>query len=257
MKENIKIKDLTFKEQSLLFARFSEHAYLPVDKAKPLFYELGFDCVFYTNKGSDVYVLYNSTDVVVVCRGTQPTQLSDIKADLRLALVTNESGVGEVHHGFQHSVNKVWNKIVSKIKSESALKDVYFTGHSLGAAMATIMTMRCTVDQTLKSPTSLFTYGSPRVGDLDFARFMQSLKVPHYRWVNNADIVTRLPSRPYKHHGELKYMSHEGDVVEMRHWQIIKDRIKGFFIGLSKFDINFFVNHSIERYVKNLEKWNS
>jgi len=59
-----------------------------------------------------------------------------------------------------------------------------------------------------------------------------------------------LEYRQYK----LNYFDHHGNIAVVNTWQLIKDRIKGFIIGIKKGKINFFVNHSITNYIKNLEK---
>jgi hypothetical protein len=86
---------------------------------------------------------------------------------------------------------------------------------------------------------------------------MNNLGVEHHRWVNNADIVTRNPIYPYKHHGKLHYFDHYGDVRIFTRWQMIKDRVKGFYKGFKKGKVNFFVNHFMDNYIKNLEKLTS
>jgi hypothetical protein len=40
----------------------------------------------------------------------------------------------------------------------------------------------------------------------------------------------------------------------MSAWQTAKDRLKGFWVGIKKGKINFYVNHSIENYIANLEE---
>jgi len=55
---------------------------------------------------------------------------------------------------------------------------------------------------------ALYTYGSPRVGDLDFQK---AFLVPAYRFQNHNDIVTRVPPPlVYRHVGDLKYIDGEG-----------------------------------------------
>jgi len=249
------IKNLSFQEQSLLFAKLSNISYQSPTTAGPLFKELGFNSEFYSVNGSDAYCLFNDDDVVVVCRGTQPTQFSDIIADLRVMLVTSSSGFGKVHKGFKQSVDNIWGDISNKLKQYGKHKDIYLTGHSLGAAMATLIATRCKRLYDMPNPVALFTYGSPRVGNGAYVGLMYGIELTHHRWVNNADIVTRNPIGRYKHHGELHYMNHYGQVRQMTSWQIVKDRVRGFFTGIKKGNINFFVNHSIDRYQENLTNW--
>ncbi len=78
------IKDLDFIQRSLLFARLSEISYLDQKKVTKEAKKLGFDQVeYYDVDGAQSYRFQNKTDCVISCRGTQPTQWNDIKADLR------------------------------------------------------------------------------------------------------------------------------------------------------------------------------
>ena len=59
----------------------------------------------------------------------------------------------------------------------------------------------------------MYTFGSPRVGNAAFSR-----TVPRnsYRFVNNNDIVTRLPPpiAGYEHVGTLKFIDRNGMIVD-------------------------------------------
>lgn len=242
------ISKLTFNEQSLLMAKFSNFAYENDRK----FDDLGYDSMFINHHGTQTYAIWDKDDIIIVCRGTEPNQLADIASDIEFNLVPSMNGKGLVHYGFNHSVDRIWVTINAVLTKYSNRK-VWIAGHSLGAAMATIITTRCYEDETLANPI-LFTYGSPRVGNHEYIDHMNSLNIEHYRWVNNADIVTRNPLYPYRHHGKLNYFDHHGNIANVNTWQLIKDRIKGFIIGIKKGKINFFVNHSITNYIKNLEK---
>ena len=248
------IKDLSIESKSLLFAKLSNIAYLNPDESNKPFLDLGFNSTFFENNGSQAYCLTNDDDVVIVCRGTQPTEFKDIVADIRLKLVPSSSGNGKVHKGFKASVDNLWEPMTKLLRMYGKKRDVYVTGHSLGAAMATLIATRMKRMDDVPNPVELYTFGSPRVGNKTYIKFMNSLEIDHKRWVNNADIVTRNPVWPYYHHGELYYMNHYGDVRKMTSWQIVKDRFRGFIVGIKRGEVNFFVNHSIERYIKNLEK---
>jgi triacylglycerol lipase len=249
------IADLSFAEQSLLFAKLSFIAYSDPDTATAKFADLGYESVFLDHASSEAYCLYDTDDIIIACRGTQPTELADIIADIKFALVPSSSGVGKVHHGFKQSVDNLWNGVQRCISTYGTSKSLYLTGHSLGAAMATLMATRCARLSEMTTPAAIYTYGSPKVGDATYKNMVMDLSLVHHRWVNNADVVTRNPIWPYKHGGERHYMNHYGDIRDMTSWQITKDRFRGFLVGIKKGEINFYVNHSIERYIDNLTKF--
>ena len=242
-------KDMeTNYEQALLMAKFSSLAY----KDNQSFKQYGYDSIFLSKDGTQAYFLWDINNIIIVCRGTQPTEWSDIKADIKFQLVPSLDNFGHVHEGFRHSVDNIWLDLLILFKKYGTNRKVWCTGHSLGAAMATLIATRSHQIISLPNPI-LYTFGSPRVGNQEYIDHMNRLKIEHHRFVNNADMVTRSPVCPYVHHGELCYFDHNGKITKMTNWQITKDRLKGFWIGIKRGKVNFFVNHFIERYIENLE----
>jgi triacylglycerol lipase len=133
---------------------------------------------------------------------------------------------------------------------------LWFCGHSLGAAMTTIMASRCHHDPALPNPIETYTYGSPRVG---WPTYVKSLGMVHHRWVNNNDIVTRVPLTimGYRHHGEEHYMNAWGNVRKPTGWQRFKDRMRGMWMGLKQGSIDNFSDHGMNFYIANLEMYAS
>lgn len=248
------IKDLTLHERSLLFAKLSAIAYSKPKAAKKAVKELGFTEVeFYELDGAQAYRFQNKTDMVIACRGTQPSEFNDIKADLKAAPVLAET-VGRVHMGFKKEVDELWPMVKEDLldKNNSHVT-VWFTGHSLGAAMTTIMASRCEDDPAMPNIEEIYTYGSPRVG---WRKYVKSLECKHHRWVNNNDIVTRVPLAVmgYVHHGQEHYMNTYGFERKLTAWQRIKDRWRGMWMGIKSGSIDNFSDHSMVNYITNLEK---
>lgn len=186
--------------------------------------------------------------------GTQPGEFKDIVSDIKIRLVTSTSGIGKVHRGFKDALNEIWPDIVNTLISAKDVKHVYFTGHSLGAAMATLAAIRCSRLSETPQPAGLYTYGSPKVGNKAFSNFANALCVPGARWVNNVDIVTSVPFWPYAHIGQSFYMNHNGWLKKLTPLQILTDRLKGLWIGLKRGKVNYFVNHGSQKYVDNIAK---
>ena len=251
------IKDLSFKERSLLFANLAKIAYCNKRDAISQAKNYGFNTVeFYDRDGAQAYRFMNKTDLVIACRGTQPNEFNDIKADLRAVPVMAET-VGKVHMGFKKEVDDLWPMVIEDINRKvNQKKSLWFCGHSLGAAMATIMASRCLHDENLNDPIELYTYGSPRVG---WRKYVKSLGVTHHRWVNNNDIVTGVPLwlMGYVHHGEKHYLNAYGKVRNPSGWQLFKDRMRGMWLGIKKKRIDNFSDHSITDYIKHIDGWKS
>jgi len=250
------ISKMTFKERSLLFAKLASIAYCNEKDAKSQVKKLGFTTVeFYNRDGAQAYRFMNKDDIVIACRGTQPSEFNDIKADLKAMPVMAET-VSRVHRGFKAEVDELWPMVEEDINRKANVnKTLWFCGHSLGAAMATIMASRCKHNIDLNDPIELYTSGSPRVG---WRAYCKSLNVEHHRWVNNNDIVTRVPlaAMGYVHHGTEHYMNAYGNVRKMTPWQRVKDRWRGMWMGLKQGSIDNFSDHSMVNYVANLERYN-
>ncbi|GLJ56680.1 hypothetical protein SUGI_1261450 [Cryptomeria japonica] len=75
---------------------------------------------------------------------------------------------------------------------------ITFTGHSLGAALATlsaydIKQMLCTKHNFHQIPVTVFAFASPRVGNLAFAKRVEEIGVKVLRFVNKRDLVPKVP----------------------------------------------------------------
>ena len=250
------ISEMNFKERSLLFAKLSSIAYSNLKDAKSQVKKLGFTTVeFYDRDGAQAYRFMNKDDLVIACRGTQPTQFNDIAADLRAMPVVAET-VSRVHKGFKKEVDDLWPMILEDLVAKTPSQKLWFCGHSLGAAMATIMASRCHYHEEIPNPEELYTYGSPRVG---WKGYVIHLGVVHHRWKNNNDIVTTVPPTflGYRHHGELHYLNAYGNVRKPTGWQLFKDKWRGTWMGLKQGKIDSFSDHSIENYINYLEMYAS
>jgi triacylglycerol lipase len=248
------IKDLSFNERSLLFAKLSSIAYSNIKEVKRQAKQLGFTTVeYYDKEGAQAYRLMNKTDLVIACRGTQPSEFADIAADLKATPVKAET-ISRVHRGFKQQVDDLWPMIAEDIaRPVNMKKTLWFCGHSLGAGMATIMSSRAKFNEDLNDPIELYTYGCPRVG---WHAYAKSLGVVHHRWRNNNDIVTTVPLAimGYKHCGTQHYINAYGNKRTPTGWQMFKDRMRGMWMGIKQGKIDNFSDHSIAEYIHHIEK---
>ncbi|OUU16692.1 MAG: hypothetical protein CBB97_22550 [Candidatus Endolissoclinum sp. TMED37] len=232
------------------FALCSAHAYK--DNASTDFGDIGYDDVdFIDHQGAQCYLLSNDEEVALVFRGTEPKELSDIKADLYAFQKDAKGQVGDVHCGFAGEVDKIFENLPD-LKTKG--KKFYIAGHSLGAAMATIAASRL---QETHDITCLYTYGSPRVGD---SKFVRNLNITHERYKNNNDVVASVPFTfmGYRHHGELKYINFYGNLRTMTFWQRVKDQLRGRWKAIKKRQLfDGIYDHDILDYARKIDKCGS
>lgn len=248
--EGRSISELTFLEKSLLFAELSRASYFPRTVAGRLAEAVGLDEVrFYDRDGAQAYLFANETDAVICCRGTEPNEWNDIRADLDAVTDVAET-VGRVHRGFKREVNDLWPRLEQALVSNERV--LWFAGHSLGGAMTAICAGRCYLSHIRSAPEAVFTYGSPRVGN---KRYVNHVKLAYYRWVNNNDIVPRVPPRlfGYRHAGTEIYINRRGRVSGVTGLMRLRDRFWGFLKSLRRWRIDHFSDHLMAEYITAIE----
>jgi Lipase (class 3) len=122
----------------------------------------------------------------------------DILADI--SFLPELTGNGFVHSGFQKARLSagVWDEARPYVGNIPGTQLILFTGHSLGAALATIT--RRTYRDSKGRQNALYTFGSPRVGDELI--FCPNYPASDYRIVNESDVVPHVPTPPlYGHVG--------------------------------------------------------
>lgn len=202
--------------------------------------------------GTHAFIAYSDTnnELVICFRGTP--QLD------RRAIISYISTIhkkvtykGCVHKRFYKAFTVVQHDMTSYISllpTNSATK-IICTGHSLGAAIATVAAKELEADE-------LYTFGSPRVGNKTYVEYLHNSNVTPYRYVNNNDIITALPFAfmGYHHFGDAIYFNHYGQIREQSAWQLLKDRVRGsikFLYKKEAYDSLF--DHKIIKYREKLE----
>ena len=140
----------------------------------------------------------SATDAVLAFRGTDdfPDDIADIRYNQ--ATYPYASNAGLTHIGFTHVYESCRDAVTSPSTALPAGIMLYITGHSLGAAVATLTALDVAVNTPFKQPI-IYTIASPRTGDPNFANRFDSTLVTSTicssRIVNMFDIVPLLPPR--------------------------------------------------------------
>ena len=119
---------------------------------------------------------------IVAFRGTESDRPEDLIADLMTLPVPSASGKCRVHGGFKDRYDRVSDRLKSALAKRE--RKLLVTGHSLGAALATL----AAVDAR---PEKLITFGSPLAGDSRFRELLQDTEI--HRFVDCCDVVARVP----------------------------------------------------------------
>ena len=198
---------------------------------------------------------------VLVFRGTDSPR--DWLTNIKFAQGRDVGG-GLVHDGFFDALAGVRKEVAGAVRS---LDRPYFcTGHSLGAALATVAAARLSTEGA--PPHGVYTFGSPRVGNRAFAKRLARLGL--FRVVNRNDCVVRVPpsiaTLEYCHAGELHRLdpgggggrpSREGSASDGQD----SGRSRGALWFKEIFDVrnwfeppSYLSDHAPVNYVKSLEQ---
>ena len=144
---------------------------------------------------------------LVVFRGTDADDPTDIGDDADLLLTQWPSG-GHVHRGFFGALNDIEPGLDAAVNSLAC--PILFTGHSLGAALATLAASQ--YRPAVANNSALYTFGSPRVGDVAFTATLAGMA--GRRYVDCTDIVTEIPPPVvYAHVGPPYYINRNGEIT--------------------------------------------
>ena len=107
----------------------------------------------------------------------------------------------KVHTGFYKANNGLKSKTIAAIKrilQKTGYNNVVVTGHSLGAAVAQLISMELRYASIFNT---VYNFGQPRIGDDKYARYVNTIGQTVWRFTHNKDPVPHLPpeAMDYKH----------------------------------------------------------
>jgi len=201
---------------------------------------------------TQAFLVSNNEYAVLAFRGTEVKKKTDIVTDAKAIKISVIEG--RVHGGFLGGYNSVREDILKALKKVKGLP-LYITGHSLGAALATVATNYLEGEVIDGVPlrdwiAACYTFGSPRVGNNQYDR---DFKSPIYRIVNTTDIVTVVPLMVmgYIHIGDVRFLA--SGMGEIRRGIPILQRIFFFLMAIFRLFGPLVGDHSMDLYRKKLE----
>jgi triacylglycerol lipase len=196
-------------------------AYWDEVPARSIWNRAGLDLEFLDEDGVQCHVGSTAGLVIVAFRGTGPewhdlVHIADVRhRDWDLG--------GAVHAGFLKAHTGLWPKLEKTLERLDPTRDsTWFTGHSYGAALATLSMDRW-------PGRGLYTIGSPPVGNRRFAKGFDARHPSRcFRYVNHRDIIVYVGSwlkvlvGDYTHVEKRQYIDGSGPTagaaVPLVHW---------------------------------------
>ncbi|MDJ0510625.1 MAG: lipase family protein [Crocosphaera sp.] len=204
----------------------------------------------FNHKGAQAILLSDDEKIIVAFRGSEEKMDWADNLNRRTEGAFKDRFGLKIHAGFYDYFNMIWNPyddpknpnlpesrgieaILREELQRSTFQTVWFTGHSLGGAVAAFGSAACVVEDPPIIVHGVYTYGQPKVGGKLFAeRFHNELGDKFFRFVNHNDIVPHVPTWApfffYNHFGQLKYITQDGRIVD----QELTSWLKRFAISL-------------------------
>lgn len=237
-------------------------AYWDRAEARTRFGAAGLTAELVENGETQAYVASTADAVLVAFRGTESDWFGDLFDDARFGLVRWTDGF--VHQGFRDALDRVWTPLAAALAPLTASRTVWFTGHSLGGALATLAAAR------VPDTAGVCTFGSPRVGDRRFAAaFDDRFGARSLRYVNDTDVVPHVPPGVppiYTHVGDLRQITPDGRITSqapmLAHFfrevfgnmGPVQEVVQGLHTGAMRRAPDFFLDHMPRGYA--VDAWN-
>ncbi len=198
----------------------------------------------FDGKSTQCYVAHGGSEFAIVSfsgsdmRQREGSGAFDVLADWLVNLNFDRTASvqgGQVHRGFKKALDEVWDppnrdgdnslkRYLENIREDGREK-VWFTGHSLGGALAVLAAAR------YEEAAGVYTFGAPRVGDREFVK---KFDAPAYRFVNGEDVVTGFPLRGrYRHVGKNRIIDSDGRLrVAQAGWSGLRESAERAYLKL-------------------------
>lgn len=150
------------------------------------------------------YIAMYPKEVLVVFRGTKTFNMTDAASledwiNNANANLTTTSDLGNVHEGFNESLNNLWEGRSGMFRALDSLvkspawdrRPIYVVGHSKGGAIADLAALKLSVNHI--KPVEVFTFAAARPGGATFKQKYDEASLRTMRFENQQDVVPHLP----------------------------------------------------------------
>ncbi|MFF4285002.1 lipase family protein [Streptomyces sp. NPDC001633] len=207
---------------------------------------------------TQAYTLGGRDMIITAFRGTEPSNMRDWLSDTTPPPWPGPGGKGYIHYGFGEALESVWPQVHAALHEfRNNGQTVWFTGHSLGGALAMLAGARLHFEEPYLTAAGVYTFGQPRTCDRLLTReFDAAFTDRMYRFVNNNDVVPQLPPEPAFHHvSALRYIDSTGKIhTTMPVITGLFDHAKGYTADLLAPTSDGVRDHFMGAYINALEK---
>lgn len=203
---NFSEKNILFNSKAgILLAGFSYQTYLLFLKGSlflPKGYEFRYTIRALINAENPTeelfgYIAESKDQIIIAFRGYASYPADLIAAyDILQVPYPYVQNCGKTSRGFTCIYESMRDNLMMELNKLSNSKKLFITGHNYGGALATLAALDLSVNSKFVNPW-VYTFGSPRVGDSEFASQFNKLVKNSFRVVNIHDSFATFPSKEY------------------------------------------------------------
>ena len=179
--------------------------------------------------GARMYVIKHKKSLIFTFRGDN---INNIEKNTQLPFLDIICSNGFPRNTYNNlKVNNNFLKQFTELKfqmmdiihdNKDQITNVIFIGHALGGALCTLAAA-CCKSHYPNYIVSCITFGSPRVGNIEFSKYFNDIIDHSKRVVYGDDVLTKSPYYFYKHVGDkLEIGNHDSSIIK-RYFGTIND----------------------------------
>jgi hypothetical protein len=198
-------EDIFNSDDAILLAAMSYQTYpffLEGKLVLPKGYELRYTIRAYVNVENPTEEVFGfiaeSKDIIIIAFRGYVLYPADLIAAYDILQVPYPfvSNAGKTSRGFTCIYRSARDNLIKQLDKLSIAKRLFITGHNYGGALSTLAALDIAVNTGFKNPI-VYSYGSPRVGDPEFASMFNRTVKNSIRIVNIHDSFSTFPERVY------------------------------------------------------------
>lgn len=182
-----------------------------------------FEATIFSKQNLFGFIIESETTIIVSFRGTKTERewLADFDINKKKFPYVHEKCF--VHEGIFNIYQTCRDTILTHLNKLSPAKEVFITGHSLGGALSTLLTLDA-IHSTKFTNIQQCSFASPKVGDISFKKLFQNVVTSSLRFVNIYDLIPLLPpsftksnNATFVHTKEIKTFAYDAGSLKLNH----------------------------------------